>query len=48
MSKRGCLTTAKTNEITPHPLTNERNLPESQVVSERGCHTATKTGELHH
>lgn len=48
MSKKGVPTAAETNEITPHPLTNERNLPESQDVSERGYLTATKTGELHH
>lgn len=43
VSKRVCPQRPKTAESYPHPLTNERNLPESQDASERGYLTATKT-----
>lgn len=34
---------AKTTEITPHTLTNGRNLSKSQIMSKRGCLTTAKT-----
>ena len=43
MSKRVCPQRPKTAESHPHPLTNERNLSKSQIMSKRGCLTTAKT-----